>query len=53
MSSERYFSNAAVEYIETRVDSNLHPAFEDPNTGIRYNPTIDQFLDQKRPGLHQ
>ncbi|PUU73938.1 hypothetical protein B9Z19DRAFT_494885 [Tuber borchii] len=53
MPPERYLSNAAVEYIETRVDCNLHPAFEDPNTGIRYNPTIDQFLDQERLKLQQ
>lgn len=53
MPPEKYLSNAAVEYIETRVDCNLHPAFEDPNTGIRYNPTIDRFLDQKRLELQQ
>ncbi|KAG0124129.1 hypothetical protein HOY82DRAFT_673677 [Tuber indicum] len=53
MPPEKYLSNAAVEYIETRVDGKLHPAFEDPNTGIRYNPTIDQFLDQKRLELQQ
>ncbi|CUS14985.1 unnamed protein product [Tuber aestivum] len=53
MPPDRCLSNAAVEYIETRVDGQLHSAFEDPNTGIRYNPTIDQFLDQKRLELQQ
>ncbi|RPA89390.1 hypothetical protein L873DRAFT_1722055 [Choiromyces venosus 120613-1] len=53
MPPERYLSNAAVEYIEARVDGKVHPAFEDPNTGIRYDPTIDQFLHQKQLELRQ
>ena len=38
MPSERCLSNAAVEYIETQVDSNLHPAFEDPKYRNKIKP---------------